>query len=370
MSIKYGFFDAEGGEGNWDRTYTAEDFTDYLGTMISSGVQRGYENEFSFQSISTDTPHYFVVNSGKAWIKGRYIVNSGSYGVYYNQETYEPTVASTYWLCLCAYCNTKDRECDIKFVYLGDEYYRPVDTSTEFYVPLYAVRVNYDGNSYSVLEYNDVREYASVTGDANLIGGTTDYGTIDVTDNIISLTNGYAKLGAKDAVALGDDTTAASRTESVAIGIGAETDGTNGKKVVIGYKAKASGHGAEIAIGAEAETSGAESIAIGLQAQSSSSGIALGYEASATGEKAIAIGNGISATEEGQIVIGYNAITSSNYKFIIGDGDGMTAHNLLTIDNDGIMEINGSAVNTLAIPKTDYDALVARVESLESKLGG
>ena len=42
MAFSYGFFNAK----NLDRTYTAENFNDYLGSIICDGIQDNFEQCF------------------------------------------------------------------------------------------------------------------------------------------------------------------------------------------------------------------------------------------------------------------------------------------------------------------------------------
>lgn len=67
MAITYKFFNAVQQGGSYDRTYNAEDFTSYLGSLVSNGV---------FAKPSTNMQVYaysgmnVLVRVGKAWIDG------------------------------------------------------------------------------------------------------------------------------------------------------------------------------------------------------------------------------------------------------------------------------------------------------------
>ena len=68
MAFKFGFFNAK----NLDRTYTAEDFCDYLSSLICNGVHDNYGDNFE---ITAGTDLNVILGTGKAWINGHYFLN-------------------------------------------------------------------------------------------------------------------------------------------------------------------------------------------------------------------------------------------------------------------------------------------------------
>ena len=72
MGFSFGFFNAK----NMDRTYTAEDFTSYLSSIICNGVFDTYGDSFSM-TVGTGTQ--IVIGTGKAWIDGHYFINDTAY---------------------------------------------------------------------------------------------------------------------------------------------------------------------------------------------------------------------------------------------------------------------------------------------------
>ena len=72
MSFSYGFFNAK----NMDRTYTAEDFTNYLSSIICNGVFDTYGDCFS---VTAGSGLKVVIGTGKAWIDGHYFINDTAY---------------------------------------------------------------------------------------------------------------------------------------------------------------------------------------------------------------------------------------------------------------------------------------------------
>lgn len=72
MSFSFGFFNAK----NMDRTYTAEDFTGYLSSIICNGVFDTYGDCFS---VTAGSGTKVIIGTGKAWIDGHYFINDTAY---------------------------------------------------------------------------------------------------------------------------------------------------------------------------------------------------------------------------------------------------------------------------------------------------
>ena len=72
MGFSFGFFNAK----NMDRTYTAEDFTSYLSSIICNGVFDTYGDCFS---VTVGNGTQIVIGTGKAWIGGHYFINDMAY---------------------------------------------------------------------------------------------------------------------------------------------------------------------------------------------------------------------------------------------------------------------------------------------------
>ena len=73
MAFYSGFFNSKG----LDRTYTAENFCDYLGSLICNGIQDNYGDCFKLTAASSGLK--VIVGRGKAWINGHYFVNDSRY---------------------------------------------------------------------------------------------------------------------------------------------------------------------------------------------------------------------------------------------------------------------------------------------------
>ncbi len=75
MAFSCGFFNSKG----LDRTYTAENFTEYLGSIICNGILDTYGQ--CFKLTAADTGLKVRLGTGKAWIDGHYFVNDSRYTI-------------------------------------------------------------------------------------------------------------------------------------------------------------------------------------------------------------------------------------------------------------------------------------------------
>ena len=75
MAFSCGFFNSKG----LDRTYTAENFCDYLGSIICNGILDRYGQ--CFKLTAADTGLKVRLGTGKAWIDGHYFVNDSRYTI-------------------------------------------------------------------------------------------------------------------------------------------------------------------------------------------------------------------------------------------------------------------------------------------------
>ena len=75
MAFSFGFFNSKG----LDRTYTAENFCDYLGSLICNGIQDNYGDCFKLTAASSGLK--VTVGRGKAWINGHYFINDARYSI-------------------------------------------------------------------------------------------------------------------------------------------------------------------------------------------------------------------------------------------------------------------------------------------------
>lgn len=75
MAFHSGFFNSK----NLDRTYTAENFNDYLSSIICNGIQDNYGDCFKLTAASSGLS--VSVGRGKAWINGHYFINDARYSI-------------------------------------------------------------------------------------------------------------------------------------------------------------------------------------------------------------------------------------------------------------------------------------------------
>lgn len=72
MAFHYGFFDSK----SLDRTYTAENFTQYLSTMVCDGIQDNFGGKFAATAADGVS---ISLASGKAWLDGHYFLSDSPY---------------------------------------------------------------------------------------------------------------------------------------------------------------------------------------------------------------------------------------------------------------------------------------------------
>lgn len=77
MAQKSGFFNALLNGSVYDRTYNADDYSDNLAVVISSGVLRGANDDLKVTASGLN----LSVNAGRAWIKGHYYKNDSTYAL-------------------------------------------------------------------------------------------------------------------------------------------------------------------------------------------------------------------------------------------------------------------------------------------------
>ena len=81
MAIKSLFFNAVESGGVYDRVYNAEDFSSYLGALISDGVFANPSSNLMVRTGSGMATGKYVVKAGKAWIKGHLMIVDADYEI-------------------------------------------------------------------------------------------------------------------------------------------------------------------------------------------------------------------------------------------------------------------------------------------------
>ena len=74
MAERSGFFNALYTDGEYDRKYNANDYTDNLAVVISSGVLRSTADDLRV----TANGMAVTVAAGRAWINGHYYYNDAA----------------------------------------------------------------------------------------------------------------------------------------------------------------------------------------------------------------------------------------------------------------------------------------------------
>lgn len=168
MAFSFGFFNSKG----LDRTYTAEDFTTYLSSIICNGILDTYGDCFSLTAASTGLK--VVLGRGKAWINGHYFVNDSRYSI--DLTEYQDESLPRY-ISIAIVCDTSEI---VRAVRLEIVPGTPAENPALPVIPtdenrtrllLYAVRLNVGATSLSKFDWYDYREDSNVCGYCKCILG-------------------------------------------------------------------------------------------------------------------------------------------------------------------------------------------------------
>ena len=168
MAFSFGFFNSK----NLDRTYTAENFCDYLGSIICNGIQDNYGDCFKLTAASSGIG--VTVGRGKAWIDGHYFINDTRYSIDLSEYMDESLPR---YVGICIYLDTSEsvRNVSLK-LFPGTPAENPSLPSIpqdENHVRLlmYAVRLNPGATSLLERDWYDYREDKNVCGYCQCILG-------------------------------------------------------------------------------------------------------------------------------------------------------------------------------------------------------
>lgn len=167
MAFSSGFFNSKG----LDRTYTAENFCDYLGSIICNGILDTYGDCFT---ITANGDLTVTIGSGKAWINGHYFINDTSHTM--DLSRYVDESLSKY-LIIGIYCDTNDsvRKCDME-VKAGTAATSPIipafsNSKTRTYLTLASIYLHAGTTEIKQSNISDYRESASKCGYVKCILG-------------------------------------------------------------------------------------------------------------------------------------------------------------------------------------------------------
>ena len=168
MAFYSGFFNSKG----LDRTYTAEDFTSYLSSIICNGILDTYGQNFKLTAASSGLK--VNLGTGKAWIDGHYFINDARYSIdlsSYQDESLPRFVAISILL---------DVGESVRSVSLEIVPGTPAESPTLPSLPhdenktrllMYAVRLNPGATSLTENDWFDYREDKNVCGYCKCILG-------------------------------------------------------------------------------------------------------------------------------------------------------------------------------------------------------
>ena len=168
MAFSSGFFNSKG----LDRTYTAENFTDYLSSLICNGILDTYGKQFELTAPTKGLK--VILGTGKAWLNGHYFINDASYSI--DLSEYQDESLPRY-VTIGIVCDTSESVRDVKIEIVAGT---PAENPSVPPIPidanrtkltLYAVRLNVGATSLSKFDWFDYREDNNLCGYCRCILG-------------------------------------------------------------------------------------------------------------------------------------------------------------------------------------------------------
>ena len=168
MAFSCGFFNSKG----LDRTYTAENFTEYLSSIICNGILHTYGQNFSLTAASSGLK--IILGTGKAWINGHYFVNDSRYTIDLSEYMDESLPR---YVGIAIYLDTTE---SVRNVTLKLFPGTPAENPTLPSLPtdenktrllMYAVRLNPGATDLTERDWYDYREDSNVCGYCKCILG-------------------------------------------------------------------------------------------------------------------------------------------------------------------------------------------------------
>ena len=168
MAFYSGFFNSKG----LDRTYTAEDFTSYLSSIICNGILDTYGQMFKLTAASSGLK--VTLGTGKAWINGHYFINDSRYVIdltsyqdeslprYVGIAIYLDTTESVRSVTLKLFPGTPAENPQLPSIPQDEDHVRLL---------MYAVRMNPGASRITESDWFDYREDSNVCGYCKCILG-------------------------------------------------------------------------------------------------------------------------------------------------------------------------------------------------------
>lgn len=168
MAFSSGFFNSKG----LDRTYTAENFTEYLSSIICNGILDTYGQNFKLTADASGLK--VILGTGKAWINGHYFVNDARHTIdltEYQDESLPRYVAIS--ILLDTSESVRSVSLEITPGTPAESPNLPTFPSNENQTRLlmYAVRLNVGATELSDRDWFDYREDKNVCGYCKCILG-------------------------------------------------------------------------------------------------------------------------------------------------------------------------------------------------------
>jgi len=168
MAFSSGFFNSKG----LDRTYTAEDFTAYLSSIICNSILDTYGQNFKLTAANSGLG--VVLGTGKAWINGHYFINDSRYVI--DLTSYQDESLPRY-VGIAIYLDTTESVRSVSLrLFPGtpaENPQLPTIPQDEDHVRLlmYAVRMNPGASRITERDWYDYREDKNVCGYCKCILG-------------------------------------------------------------------------------------------------------------------------------------------------------------------------------------------------------
>lgn len=168
MAFSCRFFNSKG----LDRTYTAEDFTAYLSSIICNGILDTYGQNFKLTAANSGLG--VVLGTGKAWINGHYFINDSRYVIdltsyqdeslprYVGIAIYLDTTESVRSVTLKLFPGTPAENPQLPSIPQDEDHVRLL---------MYAVRMNPGASRITESDWFDYREDSNVCGYCKCILG-------------------------------------------------------------------------------------------------------------------------------------------------------------------------------------------------------
>ena len=168
MAFFSGFFNSKG----LDRTYTAEDFTEYLSSIICNGILDTYGQNFKLTAANSGLK--VILGTGKAWINGHYFVNDARHTI--DLTEYQDESLPRY-VAIAIVCDISENVRTVRLEIIPGT---PAESPNLPDIPtnenrtkllLYAVRLNVGATSLTERDWYDYREDKNVCGYCKCILG-------------------------------------------------------------------------------------------------------------------------------------------------------------------------------------------------------